>query len=346
MSLSAAQRSRRAGLVDVARLARVSPSTASRAIRGGAVSPDRRDRVLRAAAELGYVPLPAAVRLSSGRARTVGIVVPTAGRWFFVEVVAAAARTLREAGYDLLVFEGGDQRPGHPPVAGELRSKVDAVVLVTPGGTEGDLAALRDLNVPTVVVGGSMPGAARVGVDDEQGAATAVRHLLLLGHRDVAMIAGQTGAGFGRMAGEARRAGFHRALEEAGIPACAGSVVSRRWGVAGGAAAMEQILSGDRLPTAVFAESDEMAFGALRVLRRAGLDVPGDVSVIGFDDHEMAEAFDLTTVAQPVAQQGHAAAALLLDLLGRGSSGAPAAGVTLPTHLVVRGSVRPPRGGP
>ena len=111
---------------------------------------------------------------------------------------------------------------------------------------------------------------------------------------------------------------------------------------------MEQILSGDRLPTAVFAESDEMAFGALRVLRRAGLDVPGDVSVIGFDDHEMAEAFDLTTVAQPVAQQGHAAAALLLELLGRGSPAAPiasAAGVTLPTRLVVRGSVRPPRGG-
>jgi DNA-binding LacI/PurR family transcriptional regulator len=88
-----------------------------------------------------------------------------------------------------------------------------------------------------------------------------------------------------------------------------------------------------------------MAFGALRVLRRAGLDVPRDISVIGFDDHEMAEAFDLTTVAQPVAQQGHAAARLVLELLGRPGRAGGAPGVTLPTRLVVRGSVRPPRGG-
>jgi LacI family repressor for deo operon, udp, cdd, tsx, nupC, and nupG len=344
MTLPTVRGARPAGLVDVARLARVSPSTASRAIRGGAVSADRRERVLRAAAELAYVPLPAAVRLSSGRGRTVGIVVPTAGRWFFVEVVAAAARTLREAGYDLLVFEGGNHGPGRLPVAGELRSKVDAVVLVASAGSDDGLAALRDLGIPAVVVGGPLDGAARVGVDDEDGAATAVRHLLLLGHRDIAMIAGQPAAGFNRGATDARRAGFRRALEEAGITPCPDRVVSRPWGVAGGAAAMEQLLSGDRLPTAVFAESDEMAFGALRVLRRAGLDVPRDISVIGFDDHEMAEAFDLTTVAQSVAQQGHAAAGLLLELLGRGGHPAPAAGVRLPTRLVVRGSVRPPRG--
>jgi DNA-binding LacI/PurR family transcriptional regulator len=108
---------------------------------------------------------------------------------------------------------------------------------------------------------------------------------------------------------------------------------------------MEELLGGDQLPTAVFAESDEMAFGALRVLRRAGLDAPRDISVIGFDDHEMAEAFDLTTVAQPVAQQGQAAARLVLELLGRPGRSGAAAGVTLPTRLVVRGSVRPPRGG-
>lgn len=331
--------------MDVARLAGVSASTASRAIRGGAVSPARRERVLRAAAELSYVPLPAAVRLSSGRGRTVGIVVPTAGRWFFVEVVAAAARALREAGYDLLVFEGGDRRPGRLPVAGELRSKVDAVVLVASAGSDDGLAALHDLGIPAVVVGGPLSGAARVGVDDEDGAATAVRHLLLLGHRDIAMIAGRPGAGFDRGATDARRAGFCRAVGEAGIGHGPERVVSRPWGVAGGAAAMEHLLSGDRLPTAVFAESDEMAFGALRVLRRAGLDVPRDISVIGFDDHEMAEAFDLTTVAQPVAEQGQAAAGLLLELLGRGSSPTPPAGVTLPTRLVVRGSVRPPREG-
>lgn len=329
----------------MARLARVSPSTASRAIRGGPVSPDRRDRVLRAAAELAYVPMPAAVRLSSGRGRTVGIVVPTAGRWFFVEVVAAAARTLRAAGYDLLIFDGGDHQPGQLPPAGELRRKVDAVVLVASAGSDDAMAALRELPLPAVVVGGPLHVAGRVGVDDESGAASAVRHLVLLGHRDIVMIAGQAGGTFSRLAGESRRSGFCRALTDAGIAVGPSSIISKPWGVAGGAEAMEEILSGAQLPSAVFAESDEMAFGALRVLRRAGLDVPRDISLMGFDDHEMAEAFDLTTVAQPVAQQGHAAATLLVDLLARGALAAPDVGVLLPTRLVVRGTVCPPRDG-
>jgi DNA-binding LacI/PurR family transcriptional regulator len=170
-----------------------------------------------------------------------------------------------------------------------------------------------------------------------------VRHLVLLGHRDIAMIAGRTAAAFNRTASRARLAGFCGALEAAGIPVGPEAVVSRPWGIGGGAAAMEEILSGDRLPTAIFAESDEMAFGALRVLRRAGLDVPGDISVIGFDDHELAEAFDLTTVAQPVAEQGKMAATLLLELLGRGAGVSLGTGVTLPTRLIVRGSVSPPR---
>ncbi|MGZ4565872.1 MAG: LacI family DNA-binding transcriptional regulator [Blastococcus sp.] len=334
---------RRPGILDVARLAQVSPSTASRAIRGGAVSPDRRERVLRAAAELAYVPLQAAVRLSSGRTRTVGIVVPTADRWFFVEVVTAAAGVLRAAGYDLLIFDGGHAQPGGLPEAGELRSKVDAVVLVASSGSDDGMLALRELAVPAVVVGGPRDVPGRVGVDDESGAATAVRHLVLLGHREIAMISGGTGAAFDRTASHARRAGFCGALEAAGIPVGSAPIVSRPWGVAGGAAAMEEILSGERLPTAVFAESDEMAFGALQVLRRAGLDVPRDISVIGFDNHEMAAVFDLTTVAQPVADQGRAAATLLLGLLGQGGPPGPGGGVTLPTSLIVRGSVCPPK---
>ena len=143
---------------------------------------------------------------------------------------------------------------------------------------------------------------------------------------------------------EFRPAGRLRgALESAGIPGGSAAIVSRPWGVAGGAAAMEEILSGDRLPTAVFAECDEMAFGALQVLRRTGLEVPRDISVIGFDNHEMAAVFDLTTVAQPVAEQGRAAATLLLELLGQGGLPHPGAGVTLPTSLIVRGSVCPPK---
>jgi LacI family repressor for deo operon, udp, cdd, tsx, nupC, and nupG len=331
------------GIVEVARLARVSPSTASRALRGGAVSADRRERVLRAAEELRYVPLPAAVRLSSGRGHTVGIVLPTVSRWFFVEVVLGAARTLRAAGYDLLVHDVPEDDGEALPGITRLRGKVDALVLVASAGTDGDLSAWRELGVPLVTVGGREHAPGRVGIDDRAGARTATRHLLDLGHTDVRMIAGAVDAPFGSAASRARLAGFSDELQRAGMSAEAGVVAGHPWGLEGGAAAMTELLDSGTVPTAVFAESDEIAFGALQVLRRRGLKVPEDVSVVGFDDHEMAAAVDLTTVAQPVGEQGVVAAGMVLDLLGTERGGRLAGEVLLPTRLVVRRSTGPPR---
>jgi DNA-binding LacI/PurR family transcriptional regulator len=339
---SSTERSRPAGLVDVARLAEVSPSTASRALRGGPVSADRRERVLRAAEQLRYVPLAAAVRLSSGRGRTVGIVVPTVSRWFFVEVVLGAARTLRAAGYDLLVQDVPEDGDDQPDVA-RLRGKVDALVLVASAGTDGELAAWRELGVPLVTVGGREHAPGRVGIDDRAGARVATRHLLDLGHTDVRMIAGAVDAPFGTSASRARLAGFTDELQEAGLPADTAVVAGHPWGVEGGAAAMAELLDAGAPPTAVFAESDEMAFGALQELRRSGRRVPGDVSVVGFDDHEMAAAVDLTTVAQPVGEQGAVAAGMVLDLLGTDRGGRLVGERLLPTRLVVRGTTGPPR---
>ena len=336
--------SRAVGIVDVARRAAVSPSTASRALRGGAVSADRRERVLRAAEELRYVPLPAAVRLSSGRGHTVGIVLPTVSRWFFVEVVLGAARTLRAAGYDLLVHDTPEDDGETLPEVTRLRGKVDALVLVASAGTDGELAAWRDLGVPLVTVGGREHAPGRVGIDDRAGARTATRHLLELGHTDVRMITGAVDAPFGTAASRARLAGFTDELERAGLPAATAVVAGHPWGVDGGAAAMAELLDAGPPPTAVFAESDEMAFGALQVLRRRGLRVPDDVSVVGFDDHEMAAAVDLTTIVQPVAEQGRVAAGMLLHLLGAGDGGQLPGEVVLPTRLVVRGTTGPPRG--
>ena len=140
------------------------------------------------------------------------------------------------------------------------------------------------------------------------------------------------------MTTSARRSGFEAALAEAGIDA-GRSGWSPSVGVTGGAG--DGAAAGPRrLPTAVFAESDEMALGALQTLRRAGLDVPGRMSLVGFDDHEMAPAGDLTTIAQPVHQQGELAARLLLDVLEGGDP--PPGDVVLPTRLVVRGTTGPP----
>lgn len=333
------------GILDVARRAGVSPSTVSRSLRGSArVSAATRDRVLQAATELAYVPSPAASRLASGRTFAVGVIVPFATRWFFTEVLTGIELPLRAAGYDLLLYNIGEPTARAQFFdAMPLRRRVDAVLTVASSFTEREQAALAALGVPVAVVGGHVSGFPRVGIDDRAGAATAVRHLLLLGHRDVAMISGHLGDAIGRATTSARRAGFETALAEAGIPNAAERVVAEPWGVNGGIRAMEQLLGRRRLPTAVFAESDEMALGALRTLRLAGLDVPGRISVVGFDDHEMAAASDLTTIAQPVHRQGELAARLLLEVLAGGS---PEGGdVLLPTRLVVRSSTGPPPGG-
>ncbi len=337
-----ATRRGQAGIIDVARRAGVSPSTVSRSLRGSAkVSAQTRDRVLRAAAELRYVPSPAASRLASGRTGAIGVVVPFAYRWFFTEVLTGLEGPLREAGYDVLLYNVGDpDRRARFFEAMPMRRRVDAVIAVASWFSPAEREALHALGVPLAVVGGHVPGFPRVGIDDAAGARTAVRHLLLLGHRDVAMISGDPHDAFGRMTTSARRAGFEAALAEAGAPGRPDRVVCEPWGVTGGRRAMEQLLARRRLPTAVFAESDEMALGALQTLRRAGLAVPGRVSLIGFDDHEMAAAGDLTTVAQPVRRQGELAARLLVEVL---AGGTPDGGeVLLPTRLVVRGSTGPP----
>jgi DNA-binding LacI/PurR family transcriptional regulator len=157
------------------------------------------------------------------------------------------------------------------------------------------------------------------------------------------MISGRPDDPVGRATTAARRAGFEAVLAEAGIGGAdsADRVIAEPWGLSGGMRAVERLLGRRSLPTAIFAESDEMALGALQVLRRAGLEVPGRVSLVGFDDHEMAPAGDLTTIAQPVRRQGELAAGWLLSVLAGREQDGPVE-LVLPTRLVVRGTTGPP----
>jgi DNA-binding LacI/PurR family transcriptional regulator len=168
-----------------------------------------------------------------------------------------------------------------------------------------------------------------------------VHHLLHQGHEQIAMIAGiEDDRDFGFVSSTARRAGFRDALRSAGI--APGPMLTGGFGIEGGARAMAELMAGPTLPTAVVAEYDELAIGALRTLRRASVAVPGRVSVIGMDDHEMASVVDLTTVAQPVREQGDRAARLLLDLLDGTLEGDVDVDVVVPTRLVVRASTGSP----
>ena len=223
-----------------------------------------------------------------------------------------------------------------------LRTRVDAVMLVSLRLSDDETRALRKLGIPVALVGVASEAFPSVRVDDADGAALAVRHLVDLGHRRIAMVAGVGEAATAVPAPADRRRGYLEVLRGAGIAVDPSLDVSAAATFDGGVEAMSRLLARRVPPTAVFAESDEMALGVMRAVRRAGLRVPDDVSVVGFDDHDLADLMDLTTVAQPAQEQGALAASLLLDALETGAG--PPADLVLPTRLVPRRSTAPPRG--
>ncbi|UQX86666.1 LacI family transcriptional regulator [Jatrophihabitans telluris] len=328
-----------ASIEDVAKLAGVSIATVSRSLRGlPDVAAATRDKVLAAARELDYVASPFAARLASGRSSTIGVVVPFVHRWFFAEVLGAVESVLSQSGFDLLLHnlgssEGREQFFSILPV----RKRVDAVVVVSLALTEDEVEALKSLELPIGVLGAAHPGFFSVRIDDVAAAQTAVEHLVGLGHRRIALIGGDTDDPMRFTPPHHRLTGFRDALISHGITPDESLERLGYFTVEGGEAAMVQLLGLPERPTAVFAESDEMAYGAMRAIRRAGLRVPADIAVIGFDDHQTAGLLDLTTIRQPVAEQGAKLAAMLLASLTNPDSAQPS-DVVMETELVVRGS--------
>jgi LacI family repressor for deo operon, udp, cdd, tsx, nupC, and nupG len=326
-------------LQDVAARAGVAPSTVSRALRGlPTVSETTRARIVAIAHDLGYVISPSASRLASGRTHTIGVVVPSIDRWYFSRVVVGIERVLRSNGFDLLLYNLGDDA-GREQFFTDmpLRRRVDAVLVVALPLLEPEVASLVELRVPVAVLGAFVEPFTGVRVDDRAATHKAIRHLVNLGHRDIAIISGR--APFASP--DERRRGYLEVLASCEIPFEAEFEAEGDYTIDGGRRAMGELLSRQRRPTAVFAVSDEMAFGALRALRLCGLRTPEDMSIIGFDGHEMAALLDLTTIAQPVTEQGVAAAtALMCELTGGGRSGHQL--IQLEADLVIRGTTAPP----
>jgi LacI family repressor for deo operon, udp, cdd, tsx, nupC, and nupG len=327
-----------ASIEDVARLAGVSIATVSRSLRGlPDVAATTRDRVLAAARELDYVASPFAARLASGRTATVGVVVPFVNRWYFAEVLGAVEAVLHDAGFDLLLYNLGDPA-GRDRFFTEMpvRKRVDALVVASLVLTDAETDVLRALGVPVGVLGVDHPEFHSTRIDDHHGASVAVGHLLELGHRRIGLIAGEMVDPMRFTPPHHRRRGYIDTLSAAGIDYERSLEALGYFTVAGGEAATAELIARPDRPTALFAEADEMAYGALCAIRRAGLRVPHDIAVIGFDDHVTASLFDLSTIRQPVVEQ---AAELMNRLLAVMSviDASPDVQV-LPTQLVVRGS--------
>lgn len=303
---------------DVAARAGVSVATVSRALRGlPNVAPTTRDKVRAVALQLGYRADPNASRLGARRTRTIGMGVPLLGSWYFSQVVAGAEAVLSAEGYDVLLLAIGSAAARRRMVEGDgpLHRRVDGLLLVDLRLDPDEVDTFARTGSSIVTVGDSYPGFPSVAIDDRRAAAMAVTHLLNLGHRDIALIGDLPGEALQFNVPGFRRAGYRQALDDAGVPVRLDYDVAGNFSVDGGHEAMVRLLATPRPPTAVFAMSDEMAIGAIRAVRDHGLRVPEDVSVVGFDDHELAEAVGLTTIRQPVAQIGGLAARAALRLL-------------------------------
>ena len=328
---------------DIAREAGVSTATASRALRRlHNVDPATIARVQAVAERHDYVVSAAASRLAGGRTGSVAAITPYISRWYFSSVLSGVERVLQEADTDLLLLAAGDpDRVSRIPQVRHLARRVDGFLVLSLDPDSSALGGLLESEAPTVLVGTKWPGVPSVRIDDESAARLATQHLLNLGHRRVGMIAGRPGRS-PFLAERARKRGFEAAvagtLPGAGPPEAAYGDFT----VDGGETAMNALLAQPDPPTAVFVMSDEMAFGAMRALRMHGLVVGSDVSLVGFDGHELAGMLELTTVIQPVADIGATAARMLLGQITEPGS-VELSEIELPTQLVVRTSSRPPR---
>ncbi|MBO1752626.1 LacI family DNA-binding transcriptional regulator [Actinotalea sp. BY-33] len=317
-------------LRDVALRSGVAVSTASRALtRPGRVGAQTEARVRAVAEELGYVPSASARALTSGRTRTVALVVPDTANPLFFGMVRGVQSRLRDAGFVHVLADTEESVEREEQVMAELRGSVDGVVLAAPRADEASVTAWAE-EFPVVTVNRDVPGP-RVLIDTAGGVVHALQHLASLGHRRVAY------------AGGPRRSWSDRQRREALIAAAGGldvelvvtgPYVPRREG--GPAAADATLLHGC---SAVIAFNDLLAFGILDRFAERGTTVPDEVSVVGCDDIFGTDLVrpGLTTVAVPVERAGAAAADLLLRRLAAGARGG-ARVVELPTHLVVRGS--------
>lgn len=327
-----------AGIQEIAEKAGVSPATVSRALRGlQHVNERTRAKIVEAAELLGY-PIDSASK-QSGKTNTVGIISPYTSRWFFAEAIAGVAQALRDAGMDILLYnfsqiKGRDKLA----VAKNLRENVDALITISLPPTEEEFKTMLSLDIPISLIGFHRPEFSSVAIDDVLGARIATQHLVSLGHKKIGILSGDIQTSFEFPVHNNRRAGFISVLEENGLELNPQHEVFANFSIETGMSAMEDLLSRKDLPTAIFCESDEMAYGAMMAMKKRGLKCPEDISLIGFDGHAMAEFADLTTVAQPVRTLGEMAAWAVMEKMNK-PDGLPKT-LTLPTTLIVRGSTR------
>ncbi|MFK0006633.1 LacI family DNA-binding transcriptional regulator [Paenarthrobacter sp. NPDC090520] len=333
-------RTHRATIQDVALLSGLSICTVSRALRNlPNVSEKAQRQVSDAASKLGYKASAAAARLAGGRTGSVAIIAPTATTWFFAQAVEAAEEVFGDSGYDTVLISLRNKKSVKQQVFGnleQLAQRVDGLLLLNVDLDPGEVEALDASGLAVASVSMRNVPWDNVGIDDEHAAWRATSHLLELGHWDLAVLAGIEPV----VKDIPRFQGFSRALDEHHLTVHPDQVVGCEPSIDDGRRAMTELMARGGKPTAVFAHCDEAAFGALMALREHGLAAPKNMSVIGIDDHPMSWFLGLSTVAQPVADQGAFAANLLCERLVNTETPNPPANHLLDTKLIERKTTR------
>lgn len=327
-------------LEEIARLSGVSRSTVSRVINNDPhVHEATRARVLAVARQLNYQPHVMARGLAGGKTRVLGVIIPKRVTELFTDPYFAlllqgimAACNARDYAVTLWLVASENERHFIAKVLN--RGLLEGVIISSMVLDDPLVPALTASGLPFLLVGRhpSAPTVSYVDVDNITSARMAVEHLYQLGYRRIATIMGMLDT----IAGVDRRAGYEKALRAHDLPVEPALMVEGGFTEEGGAAAMEALLP--YRPEAVFSASDTMAVGALRVLRQAGLRVPQDVALVGFDDVPLAQYTSppLTTMRQPIAGLGETAVAALLHLIENPDNGPRR--IILPTHLIIRES--------
>jgi LacI family transcriptional regulator len=328
-------------VADVARAARVSTATVSRVFnRPDAVRPALRERVQAVVERLGYVPNAGARALSLNRSGTIGVLLPTIDNAIFAQGVDAFQRRLAERGYQLLLATSGYDVATETRQAMNLVARgVEALAMFGRSQQPELLQFLAQRRLPSVHVGifPAPPGTACVGFDNARAIGQAVRYLLDLGHTRIALLAGITRDN-DRAAG--RVAGVRRTLKSAGLDLPRHRLVERPYDIAAAREGLSVLLAADPPPSAVLCGNDVLAYGALLEAQRRGIRVPGELSIVGFDDLEMSRHLSpsLTTVHVPTGPMWRIAADDLLERLA--GEGEPAQR-EVEVSLVLRESTGP-----
>ena len=272
-------------------------------------------------------------------AGTVGIVAPFFSRWFFTQFMSGAEHVLSKQDMNLLLLpipaiQGYETHFSQERLNGRLDGVIISGLLIS----DVEIAFLHTLNVPVVLTGIHHKAFSSVAIDDVGAARTATQHLVNLGHKKIGLLSGGPIDPYIMNPPGLRRKGFMQVLEESNIEWHPGFEVHGDFAIITSARAMDDLLARRNRPTAIFCESDEMAFGAIQSALQHGLRIPEDISIIGFDGHDLAEFANLTTISQPVRTLGEMAAWSLLERMKKPRELPPT--LTLPTQLIVRNSTR------